>query len=100
MLSPKATVEQTLNVSDLEDTLKLFNNIIDVNLGDLKTDVIQEQDILKKMIKSGVIIEVRNKGNRIMHKFAKKKRNLYTIFWYGQIASGHVWRSRCFYIPT
>lgn len=63
---------------DLVDTLKLFNNIMDVNLGDLKTEVIQEQDILKKMIKSGVIIKVRNKGNRIMHNFNEDMlQNLY-----------------------
>jgi len=58
--------------------LKLFKTILDVNLGDLKTEVIQEQDILKKMIKSGVIIKVRNKGNHIMHNFNEDMlQNLY-----------------------
>ena len=62
---------------DLLDTLKWFKNILDVNLGDLKTEVIQEQDILKKMSKSGVI-KVTNKGNRIIHNFNEDMlQNLY-----------------------
>ena len=63
---------------DLVDSLELFKNILDVNLGDLKTEVIQKQDILKKMIKSVVIIKVRNKGNRTMHNFNEDMlHNLY-----------------------
>jgi hypothetical protein len=54
---------------DLVDTLNLFKNILDVKLGDLKSELIQEQDSLKKKIKSDVLIKFKSEGNTIQHTF-------------------------------
>lgn len=54
---------------DLVDTLNLFKNILDVKLGDLKSELIQEQDSLKKKIKSDVAIKFKSEGNKIQHTF-------------------------------
>ena len=54
---------------DLVDTLNLFKNILDVKLGDLKSELIQEQDSLTKKIKSGVSIKFKSEGNKIQHTF-------------------------------
>lgn len=54
---------------DLVDRLNLFKNILDVKLGDLKSELIQEQDSLKKKIKSDVSIKFKSEGNKIQHTF-------------------------------
>ena len=51
------------------DTLNLFKNILDVKLGDLNSELIQEQDSLTKKIKSGVSIKFKSEGNKIQHTF-------------------------------
>ena len=63
-------VSTPVNVNpDLVDTLELFKNILDVKLGDLKSELIQEQDSLKKKIKGDVALKFKSEGNRIQHVF-------------------------------
>jgi hypothetical protein len=57
---------------DLVDTLNLFKNILDVKLRDLKSELIQKQDSLKKKIKSDVSIKFKSEGNKIQHTFNEK----------------------------
>ena len=52
---------------DLVDTLELFKNFLDVKLGDLKSQLIQEQDSIKKKIKGDVALKFKSEGNRIQH---------------------------------
>jgi hypothetical protein len=40
-----------------------------VKLGDLKLELIQEQDSLNKKIKSDVSIKFKSEGNKIQHTF-------------------------------
>ena len=54
------------------DTLNLFKNILDVKLGDLNSELIQEQDSLKEKIKSDVSIKFKGEGNKIEHNLMKK----------------------------
>jgi hypothetical protein len=51
---------------DLVDTLNIFKNILDVKLRDLKSELIQKQDSLKKKIK------FKSEGNKIQHTFNEK----------------------------
>ena len=53
---------------DLVDTLNLFKNILDVKLGDLRSELIQAQDSLKKKIKSDVSTKF---NTHLMKKFLK-----------------------------
>jgi hypothetical protein len=54
---------------DLVDTLELFKNTLDVKLGDLKSELIQEKDSLKKKMKGDVALKLKSEGNRIQHTF-------------------------------
>ena len=55
--------------TDLVDTLDLFKSILDAKLGDFKSEIIKEQDSLKRKIKEDVTIKFKSEGNRIQHTF-------------------------------
>jgi hypothetical protein len=50
---------------DLVNTLELFKKTLDVKLGDLKSELIQEKDSLKKKMKGDVALKLKSEGNRI-----------------------------------
>jgi hypothetical protein len=54
---------------DLVNTLELFKKTLDVKLGDLKSELIQEKDSLKKKMKGDVALKLKSEGNRIQHTF-------------------------------
>lgn len=55
--------------SDLVDTVELFKTILDSKLGELKSELIQEQDCLKRKIKEDVTLKFKGEGNRIQYTF-------------------------------
>ena len=66
----ESQVSTLVNVNpDLVDTLELFKNTLDVKLGDLKSELIQEKDSLKKKMKGDVALKLKSEGNRIQHTF-------------------------------
>jgi hypothetical protein len=54
---------------DLVNTLELFKKTLDVKLGDLKSELIQEKDSLKKKMKGDVALKLKSEGNRIQHTY-------------------------------
>jgi hypothetical protein len=63
-------ISTPVNVNpDQVDTLELLKNILDVKLGDLKSELIQEQDSLKNKIKGDVALKLKSKGNHIQDTF-------------------------------
>ncbi|CAC5388553.1 unnamed protein product [Mytilus coruscus] len=55
--------------SDLVDTVELFKTILDSKLGELKSELIQQQDSLKRKIKEDVTLKFKGEGNRIQYTF-------------------------------
>ena len=66
----ESQVSTLVNVNpDLVNTLELFKKTLDVKLGDLKSELIQEKDSLKKKMKGDVALKLKSEGNRIQHTF-------------------------------
>ncbi|CAC5377907.1 unnamed protein product [Mytilus coruscus] len=55
--------------SDLVDTVELFKTILDSKLGELKSELIQQQDSLKRKIKEDVTLKF--KGEETVNKLSK-----------------------------
>ncbi|CAC5388838.1 unnamed protein product [Mytilus coruscus] len=55
--------------SDLVDTVEKKKTILDSKLGELKSELIQEQDSLKRKIKEDVTLKFKGEGNRIKYTF-------------------------------
>ena len=51
------------------DTFELFKVYFDNKLGDLKSELVQEQDSLTKKLKGDVSLKFKHEGNKIQHKF-------------------------------
>lgn len=64
---PNATREKESR--DLVDTFELFKVYFDNKLGDLKSELVQEQDSLTKKLKEDVSLKFKHEGNKIQHKF-------------------------------
>lgn len=54
---------------DLVDTFELFKTYFDHRLGDLKSELVQEQDNISKKLKEDVSIKFKHEGNKIQHQF-------------------------------
>jgi len=67
---------RNLQASDLADTVELFKTILDAKLGNLKSELIQEQDTLKRKIKADVTLKFKSEGNRIQHTFNEEVQEL------------------------
>ena len=66
----ESQVSTLVNVNpDLVNTLELFKKTLDVKLGDLKSELIQEKDSLKKKMKGDVALKLKSEGNRIQHTY-------------------------------
>ena len=51
------------------DTFELFKVYFDNKLGELKSELVQEQDSLTKKLKGDVSLKFKREGNKIQHKF-------------------------------
>jgi hypothetical protein len=51
------------------DTFELFKVYFDNKLGDLKSELVQEQDSLTKKLNEDVSLKFKHEGNKIQHKF-------------------------------
>ena len=66
----ESQVSTLVNVNpDLVNTLELFKKTLDVKLGELKSELIQEKDSLKKKMKGDVALKLKSEGNRIQHTY-------------------------------
>ena len=54
---------------DLVDTFELFKVYFDNKLGELKSELVQEQDYRTKKLKGDVSLKFKHEGNKIQHKF-------------------------------
>ena len=52
-----------------KETFELFKVYFDNKLGDLKSELVQEQDYLTKKLKGDVFLKYKHEGNKIQHKF-------------------------------
>ena len=50
------------------DTFELFKNYFDNKIGELKSELVQEQDSISKKLKEEVSIKFKHEGNKIQHK--------------------------------